>query len=206
MSLISLTDAMKKLPLVAILRGITPSEVLDYAKVLIDIGYRVIEVPLNSPDALKSIKLLSDEYADIAIIGAGTVVTKDEVDQVIKAGGRIIISPHSDVELIRFSKLKGLYCVPGFYTPTEGFAALHAGADALKFFPADTAGPKGLKAITTVLSGIDIYPVGGVSPQNQDEFVIAGASGFGLGSGLYKAGMGLEEFTTNAKNYAEYYL
>ncbi|MEI8624796.1 hypothetical protein P4S67_11200 [Pseudoalteromonas sp. B137] len=112
MSLISLTHAMKQLPLVAILRGITPSEVLDYAKVLIDIGYRVIEVPLNSPDALKSIKLLSDKYADIAIIGAGTVVTKDEVDQVIKAGGRIIISPHSDVELIRFSKLKGLYCVP----------------------------------------------------------------------------------------------
>jgi 2-dehydro-3-deoxyphosphogalactonate aldolase len=206
MSLISLTQAMKQLPLVAILRGITPNEVLDYAKVLIDIGYRVIEVPLNSPDAFKSIELLSKKYADIAIIGAGTVVTKNEVEKVIEAGGRIIISPHSDVELIRFRKSKGLYCVPGFYTPTEGFAALHAGADALKFFPADTAGPKGLKAITAVLSGINIYPVGGVSPKNQDEFVNAGASGFGLGSGLYKAGMGLEEFTANAKKYAAYYL
>ncbi len=203
--MITLQQAMQQLPLVAILRGITPSEVLDYAHVLVDLGYRVIEVPLNSPSPYESIKLLSEKYGDQVVIGAGTVVNKQQVDEVQQAGGRIIISPHADVEVIRYSKQQGLYSVPGFYTPTEGYAAIHAGADALKLFPAETAGPAGLKAMTTILPKIDILPVGGVSPDNMHIYMDAGASGFGLGSGLYKAGMSLADFTDNATRYVEFY-
>ncbi len=202
---ISLKDALNELPLVAILRGVTPEEVIAIADVLVEQGYKVIEVPLNSPRPYESIKLLSDKYGENLVIGAGTVVSKEQVDQVELAGGRIIISPHADVEIIKYSKAKNLYCVPGFFNPTEAYAAIHAGADSLKLFPADTLGPKGLKAMSVVLPDIQILPVGGVSPDTMQAFIDAGASGFGLGSGLYKAGMSVEQVKHNALAYVQGY-
>lgn len=201
--MITLTQAMDSLPLVAILRGIKPSEVLEFADVLVQNGFKVIEIPLNSPSPYESIKLLSDKYGNDVVIGAGTVITKEQVDLVQAAGGRIIISPHSDAELIEYTKHKKLYSVPGFMTPSEAYRAIHAGADALKLFPADSFGPKGLKAIGTVMPDIAILPVGGVEPDNIPAYIDAGASGFGLGSGLYKAGMTLSDFTTKTVHYVK---
>ncbi|MDO6680108.1 MULTISPECIES: 2-dehydro-3-deoxy-6-phosphogalactonate aldolase [unclassified Shewanella] len=202
---ITLKEAMSKMPLVAILRGVTPAEVLDVADILVTAGYRVIEVPLNSPSPYESIKLLSDRYGNDVIIGAGTVVSQEQVDLVEAAGGRIIISPHADAKLIRYSKAKDLYCVPGFFTPSDAYAAINAGADSLKLFPADAFGPMGLKAMSVVLPDIDILPVGGVSPDTMQAFIDAGASGFGLGSGLYKAGMSVEQVKHNALAYVQGY-
>ena len=198
---ITLSQAMTELPLIAILRGITPNEVLDFAAVLVNNGFKVIEVPLNSPSPYESIKLLSDKYGDQVIIGAGTVVTKEQVDLVKVAGGRIIISPHADADVIRYTKQQQLYSVPGFMSPTEAYSAFHAGADALKLFPADSFGPSGLKAITTIMPDIAVFPVGGVEPSNMQAYVDSGAKGFGLGSGLYKSGMSLNDFTTRTENY-----
>ncbi|WP_144208151.1 2-dehydro-3-deoxy-6-phosphogalactonate aldolase [Shewanella donghaensis] len=202
---ITLKEAMSQMPLVAILRGVTPAEVLDVADVLVTAGYRVIEVPLNSPSPYESIKLLSYKYGNDVIIGAGTVVTKEQVDLVEAAGGRIIISPHADAELIRYSKAKDLYCVPGFFTPSDAYAAINAGADSLKLFPADAFGPKGLKAMSVVLPDIDILPVGGVSPDTMQAFLDSGAKGFGLGSGLFKAGMTISQVQQNANAYVDGY-
>ncbi|MEZ9236725.1 2-dehydro-3-deoxy-6-phosphogalactonate aldolase [Shewanella sp. 10N.286.52.A9] len=203
---ISLTDALKELPLVAILRGVTPEEVIAIADVLVAAGYRVIEVPLNSPNPYESIKRLSEKYGDSVVIGAGTVVSKEQVDLVKEAGGRIIISPHADIDIIQYSKKLSLYSVPGFLNPTEAYAAINAGADSLKLFPADTVGPKGLKAMSVVLpKEIPILPVGGVSPNTMKAFLDAGASGFGLGSGLYKAGMSVEQTKQNALSYVDGY-
>ncbi|WP_240433856.1 2-dehydro-3-deoxy-6-phosphogalactonate aldolase [Shewanella japonica] len=203
---ISLTDALKELPLVAILRGVTPEEVIAIADVLVAVGYRVIEVPLNSPNPYESIKRLSEKYGDSVVIGAGTVVSKEQVDLVKEAGGRIIISPHADIDIIQYSKKLSLYSVPGFLNPTEAYAAINAGADSLKLFPADTVGPKGLKAMSVVLpKEMPILPVGGVSPSTMKAFLDAGASGFGLGSGLYKAGMSVEQTKQNALSYVEGY-
>ncbi|KPZ71560.1 2-dehydro-3-deoxy-6-phosphogalactonate aldolase [Shewanella sp. P1-14-1] len=203
---ISLTDALKELPLVAILRGVTPEEVIAIADVLVAAGYRVIEVPLNSPNPYESIKRLSEKYGDSVVIGAGTVVSKEQVDLVKEAGGRIIISPHADIDIIQYSKKLSLYSVPGFLNPTEAYAAINAGADSLKLFPADTVGPKGLKAMSVVLpKEMPILPVGGVSPSTMKAFLDAGASGFGLGSGLYKAGMSVAQTKQNALSYVEGY-
>ncbi|WP_225442224.1 2-dehydro-3-deoxy-6-phosphogalactonate aldolase [Shewanella sp. WPAGA9] len=203
---ISLTDALKELPLVAILRGVTPEEVIAIADVLVAAGYRVIEVPLNSPNPYESIKRLSEKYGDSVVIGAGTVVSKEQVDLVKEAGGRIIISPHADIDIIQYSKKLSLYSVPGFLNPTEAYAAINAGADSLKLFPADTVGPKGLKAMSVVLpKEMPILPVGGVSPSTMKAFLDAGASGFGLGSGLYNAGMSVEQTKQNALSYVEGY-
>ncbi|WP_231919033.1 MULTISPECIES: 2-dehydro-3-deoxy-6-phosphogalactonate aldolase [unclassified Shewanella] len=203
---ISLTDALKELPLVAILRGVTPEEVIAIADVLVAAGYRVIEVPLNSPNPYESIKRLSEKYGESVVIGAGTVVSKEQVDLVKEAGGRIIISPHADIDIIQYSKKLSLYSVPGFLNPTEAYAAINAGADSLKLFPADTVGPKGLKAMSVVLpKEMPILPVGGVSPSTMKAFLDAGASGFGLGSGLYKAGMSAEQTKQNALSYVEGY-
>ncbi|MBQ4891642.1 2-dehydro-3-deoxy-6-phosphogalactonate aldolase [Shewanella sp. UCD-FRSSP16_17] len=206
MMTISLTDALKELPLVAILRGVTPEEVIAIADVLVAAGYRVIEVPLNSPNPYESIKRLSEKYGESVVIGAGTVVSKEQVDLVKEAGGRIIISPHADIDIIQYSKKLSLYSVPGFLNPTEAYAAINAGADSLKLFPADTVGPKGLKAMSVVLpKEMPILPVGGVSPSTMKAFLDAGASGFGLGSGLYKAGMSAEQTKQNALSYVEGY-
>jgi len=205
MSAITLTAAMDQLPLVAILRGIIPEQVIEIANVIKEAGFRVIEVPLNSPEPYASIHALSECMGDEVLIGAGTVLDMEQVDRVSAAGGRIIISPNVNTDVIGYSKEQGLYSLPGFYTPTEAFAAIRAGADALKMFPADTLGPRGLKAMSAVLPSIPVLPVGGVSADSMSDFIQAGARGFGLGSGLYKAGMDTEAVKVNAEAYVDAY-
>lgn len=204
MSAINFSAAMEKLPLVAILRGVKPDEIIEMADAIRAAGFSMIEVPLNSPDPIQSIEKLVNHMGDEVLVGAGTVLTKEQVDQIDAVGGRLIVSPHTDVELIRYSKEKNLYNVPGFITPTEGFAAIHAGADAIKMFPASLAGPGGLKAMLDVLPRTTpVFPVGGVSADNLGEYLSVGARGFGLGSGLYKAGMSVAEVEANARAYVE---
>lgn len=176
-------------PLIAILRGITPNEVTPICKVLIDAGIDRIEVPLNSPNPLESIETLAKSLGDTALIGAGTVLTLGQVRSVHGVGGQMIVSPNADPDVIRTTKELGMQSYPGVLTPTECFSALAAGADGLKVFPAFKLGTDGLKAIRAVLPPeTEVYGVGGVGPADFAEWVAAGASGFGLGSSLYKPG------------------
>jgi 2-dehydro-3-deoxyphosphogalactonate aldolase len=178
-----------RLPLVAILRGVTPEEVLAIAHALVDAGFAIIEVPLNSPRPLESVRLLHEAFGDSVLIGAGTVTSAEYVRHVADAGGRLIVMPHSDPAVVRAAKGMGLACVPGVATPTEGFAALANGADALKLFPAELLTPAVLRAMRSVFpTETRFLPVGGISPETMAEYVAAGASGFGLGSALYKRG------------------
>ena len=185
----SFAEAMAALPLVAILRGIKPGEALAIGEALVAAGFRLIEVPLNSPDPFASIDLLAKALAGRAVVGAGTVLRVEDVDALAAAGGRLVVSPHTDVEVIAHAKARGLIAVPGFATPSEGFAALKAGADALKLFPAEAAPPNVLKAMKAVLpKAVAVLPVGGIAPETMAAYVAAGAAGFGLGSALYKPG------------------
>ncbi|MFZ6765791.1 2-dehydro-3-deoxy-6-phosphogalactonate aldolase [Undibacterium sp. Di26W] len=189
-SLISFDQAFTALPLVAILRGIRPEEVQAIAMGLYETGFRIIEVPLNSPSALESISLLSRSLPEDALCGAGTVLSADAVRQVHEAGGRLIVMPHADTQVISEAKAQGLYCVPGVCTLTEAFAALHAGADAVKLFPAELITPPIVSAMRAVLPAtLRLLPVGGITPDNMQAYLQAGVSGFGLGSALYKPGM-----------------
>ncbi len=185
---------------VAILRGITPAEIEPVCKALIAAGITQIEVPMNSPEVLTSIARASKAFADRASIGAGTVVTLDELDAVEAAGARFIVSPNCDTEIIAETRRRGLGSYPGVMTPTEAFAALHAGATALKIFPADTVGPGHIKAIRAVLPPeLPILGVGGVSPDNFGIYLDAGCNGFGLGTFLYKPGRPADEVGARAK-------
>ena len=166
-----LDTCLEQLPLVAILRGVRPDEVEAIASAIADAGFCCIEVPLNSPDPIDSIERLSDRFGDRAVIGAGTVLDPDDVPRIAAAGGRLIVMPHSDVAVIRAAKQAGLYCVPGFATPTEAFAALGAGADALKLFPAEANPPAVLKAMRAVLpAATRVLPVGGISPDTMSSY------------------------------------
>lgn len=192
------------LPLVAILRGITPGEAADVGDVLVEAGFRILEVPLNSPDALRSIDIMQERFGDRALVGAGTVLSPARVDEVAAAGGKIIVMPHADVAVIRAAKAAGLYCLPGVSTPTEAFAALDAGADALKIFPAELIGPHVLKAWRAVLpKDLALLPVGGIEPGNMAVYVAAGANGFGIGGALYAPGRSLSDTTTRAQAFAQ---
>ena len=194
------------LPLIAILRGITPDEVADVATVLVSEGITTIEVPLNSPDAMTSIKKLSDELADKAVIGAGTVLTAEEVEAVHAVGGQLIVSPNCDAEVIATTKRLNLQSWPGVFTPTECFAALQAGADGLKLFPGSMAGPSGLKAIRAILpKGTKVYAVGGAGADNFAEWIAASADGFGLGTALYSPGLTAEEVAARAQTIVQAY-
>jgi 2-dehydro-3-deoxyphosphogalactonate aldolase len=187
------------LPLIAILRGLNPNEAVDIASVLIDAGITTIEVPTNSPDPFDSIARIVDAFGDRAAIGAGTVLTCAHVDAVAQAGGTLIVSPNCDVDVIRHTKAQGLQSWPGVFTPTEAFAALHAGADGLKLFPGSMAGPSGLKAMRAILpQGTKVYAVGGAGPENFDEWITASADGFGLGSALYQPGMSTADVAKTA--------
>jgi 2-dehydro-3-deoxyphosphogalactonate aldolase len=178
------------LPLIAILRGVRPDEAVAIGETLLDAGFRVIEVPLNSPAALASIRRLAEAFGDRARIGAGTVLTVEQVRDVAAAGGTLVVSPNANPAVIRATKAAGLWSAPGVATPTEGFAALDAGADVLKLFPAEQLPPAVVKAWRAVLPrDVPLVPVGGVAPETMAAFVSAGAAGFGLGSALYKPGM-----------------
>jgi 2-dehydro-3-deoxyphosphogalactonate aldolase len=174
--------------LVAILRGITPPEAVAVGQVLVNAGFAIIEVPLNSPDPLQSIRLLR-EHCPQALVGAGTVLTPSQVQDVQAAGGQLVVSPHCDTQVIAATLRCGMVSLPGVFTPTEAFAALAAGAHALKVFPAEASSPAALKAMLAALpAGTAMLPVGGIHAQNLGPWHAAGAAGFGIGSNLYKPG------------------
>lgn len=194
--------AFTQLPLIAILRGIKPSEVEAVAMALYAEGFRLIEVPMNSPNALESIQLLKRCLPDDAVLGAGTVLSAQAVGQVRDAGGTLIVMPHADINVITAAKQAGLFCVPGVATLTEAFAALQAGADALKLFPAELITPSVLKAMRAVLPpSLRLLPVGGISPERMAEYRQAGAAGFGLGSALFAPGMDANEVAKCARSF-----
>ena len=197
-------QAFAHLPLVAILRGVKPSEVEPIALALYAEGFRLIEVPMNSPDALVSIAKLAACLPADALLGAGTVLSVEVVTQVREAGGRLIVMPHADVAVIRAAKQLGLVCVPGAATPTEAFAAAHAGADALKLFPAELVTPTVLKAMRAVLPpALRLLPVGGITPDSMAVYRKAGAAGFGLGSALYAPGMSAADVAQRARDFVK---
>jgi 2-dehydro-3-deoxyphosphogalactonate aldolase len=196
---IDLETAMAALPLVAILRGLTADEAPAVGAALVEAGFRIIEVPLNSPDPLRSLETLADRFGDDALIGAGTVMSPEAARQTADAGGRLVVMPHSDAAVIRAAKEAGAWCLPGVATPTEGFAALAAGADALKLFPGEALPPNVVKAWTAVFpKTVALLPVGGITPEAMAAYVAAGAAGFGIGSALYKPGLAPAQVATRA--------
>jgi 2-dehydro-3-deoxyphosphogalactonate aldolase len=202
--MIDLTSALAQLPLVAILRGIRPDEIDAAADVLMEAGFRLIEVPLNSPDPLVSIERLARRVGDAALVGAGTVLSVEQVGQVQDAGGALIVSPNTNVAVIAESARRGLVSLPGYFTPSEAFSALEAGASGLKLFPAEAATPAVVKAQRAVLpKGIPLLAVGGITPTNMEPWRQAGADGFGLGSALYRSGMTAADLGTNARSFAK---
>jgi 2-dehydro-3-deoxyphosphogalactonate aldolase len=191
-----------QLPLVAILRGVRPEEVVPIGQALVEAGFAIIEVPLNSPRPLESIERLASSLGAEVLVGAGTVTSPAQVEEVKCAGGRIVVMPHADTRVISAAKSLGMVCIPGIATPTEAFAAIAAGADALKLFPAEMLTPPVLKAMLSVLPmGTRLLPVGGITPERMGAFWTAGASGFGLGSALYKPNAGTEEVGRNARAF-----
>ena len=186
--------------LIAILRGITPSETVDVCQALVAAGITMIEVPLNSPEALTSIALASNSLSDAAAIGAGTVLTKKQVWAVSDAGGTFIVSPDTNKQVIEETVRLQMLSYPGVFTPTDAFRAVKSGATGLKFFPAEVLGPKGIKAMKAVLPPeIPLYAVGGANPDNFTEYFAAGCTGFGLGTYIYKPGMSATDVAERAR-------
>ena len=191
-------------PLVAIIRGVTPDEAAGVGRALFEGGIRIVEVPLNSPDPFDSIKRLAGELGDSALVGAGTVLDPKDVDRVKHAGGRIVVSPNTNPQVIRATVEVGMVSSPGFFTPTEAFEALANGAHALKLFPAEAASPKVVKAVRAVLpSDVPIVVVGGVTPESMGGWLECGADGFGLGGGLFKPGQSAAGTLAKARAYVE---
>jgi 2-dehydro-3-deoxyphosphogalactonate aldolase len=189
-------------PLIAIIRGVTPDEAEAIGDAIYESGIRIVEVPLNSPDPLKSIERLAKRVGEQMLVGGGTVLTPDDARRVRDAGGRIIISPNTNRDVIAETAAGGMISCPGYFTPSEAVAALQAGATALKLFPAEGAPPEVLKAHLAVLpKDVPILVVGGVRPDNMKQWIDAGASGFGLGGGLYKAGQSAAETLDKARAY-----
>ncbi len=185
--------------IIAILRGITPTEIVDACEALAGAGITMIEIPLNSPDALTSVKKAADAFAGRAKIGAGTVLTIANVDAVKAAGGSFIVSPNCDPAVIAHTVAEGLGSYPGVFSPTEAFAAIKAGATGLKMFPAEVLGTIGIKAMKAVLPpDIPVYAVGGAGPDNFSAYFAAGCAGFGLGSYIYKPGMSASDIANRA--------
>lgn len=199
-------NLMHGLPLVAILRGIEPDEVEAVGDVLTGQGFGLIEVPLNSPQPLESIERLARLFPK-SMIGAGTVLTAEEVRQTREAGGRLIVSPNFNPEVVREAVKLGLICLPGVLTPTEAFAAMDAGAHGLKLFPAEVAPPRVVKALRAVIPvDVPLLPVGGINTKNMAEYLAQGATGFGIGSALYKRGKSVADIERDARVFASAYV
>jgi 2-dehydro-3-deoxyphosphogalactonate aldolase len=193
---------LEQCPLVAIIRGVAPDEAVAVGEALFAGGIRIIEVPLNSPDPFRSIGLLAAALGDRALIGAGTVLDPADVARVADAGGKLVVSPNTNPEVIAASVRAGLVSSPGYFTPSEAFSALRAGAHALKLFPAEAASPKMVKAQRAVLPrDVPLLVVGGIEPGNMRPWLDAGANGFGLGSGLYKPSQPPEQVERQARAY-----
>jgi 2-dehydro-3-deoxyphosphogalactonate aldolase len=189
-------------PLISVIRGVTPDEAEAVGEAIYEAGIRIIEVPMNSPDPLGSIEKLARRMGDLALIGAGTVLNRQQVADVQAAGGQIIVSPNTNTDVIAASVDAGLVSCPGFFTPSEGFAAIEAGAHALKLFPAEAATPAYVKAQRAVLpKDIPLLVVGSVKPELMGAWVEAGANGFGLGSGVFKPGKTPEQVLESARAY-----
>lgn len=197
-------DAFEDLPLVAILRGLEPKDADAVGDALVEAGFRLIEVPLNSPDPLASIAKLAERHGDGIVIGAGTVLTPDAARDVVVRGGRLVVMPHGDPAVIEAAKKAGAWCIPGAATPTEAFAAFAAGADAVKLFPGEALPPAVLKSWRSVFPPeMRLLPVGGVGIGNMADYVAAGASGFGIGSALFRAGKSAEDVAADARAFAD---
>ena len=194
--------AMNGLPLVAILRGIRPRQAPEVGSALVEAGFGLIEVPLNSPRPLQSIEALAAQFPD-ALVGAGTVLTVKEVGEVQAAGGQLIVSPNFNPAVVREAVRLGLVCLPGVLTASEAFGALEAGAAGLKLFPAEMIPPAAVKALRAVIAAdVALLPVGGVTPHNMAQYRAAGASGFGIGSALFKPGLDAAQVGDNARDFA----
>ena len=199
-----LAQAMAELPLVAILRGVQPAEAVAIGETLVAAGFRILEVPLNSPEPFASIAALADRFEGEALVGAGTVIDPADVARLREAGGQLVVTPHTDPRVIEAAKAAGMACLPGVATPSEAFAALRAGADALKLFPAETLGTVALKAWRAVLPAkVALLPVGGITPESMAPWRAAGAAGFGLGSALYRPGDAPARVATAAAQFVE---
>lgn len=198
-------DATARLPLLAILRGVTPEEVVPIGQALLDQGFNALEVPLNSPDALHSVALLRHAFPK-ALVGAGTVTQVAEVAAVKAAGGQLVVSPNFDPAVVLATRQAGLLSLPGVCTPSEAFAALGAGVHGLKLFPAELVPPPVLKAMRAVLPpSAQVWPVGGITPAGMAAYLAAGAHGFGLGSALYQPGFSAHEVGRRAADFANAY-
>lgn len=198
----ALSDWIGRIPLVAILRGVTPDAVVGIGEALVAAGIVVVEVPLNSPEPIESIRRLAAALGDRALVGAGTVRSAEAVAAVKEAGGTLIVTPHADVAVVKAAKARGMIALPGFLTPTEAFALVDAGADGLKLFPAEAAGPAVLKAMRAVLPpALPVLPVGGIGVETMEGYLKAGAAGFGLGSALYRPGDGAEVVGERARAF-----
>lgn len=196
------TEALAACPLIAILRGLRPDEAVPVGQVLVGAGFRIIEVPLNSPQPLLSIAALSRAFPHI-VVGAGTVLTPSEAGAVQAAGGRLVLAPNFNTEVVREARELGLACVPGVMTPSEAFAALACGVTALKLFPAEMIAPAAVKALRAVLPAQALLlPVGGITVGNLAAYRAAGANGFGIGSALFKPGMSQAELERSAQAFA----
>lgn len=197
-------QAWQQLPMVAILRGITPDEVLPMADMLYEAGWRMLEVPLNSPDPLHSISRLLSHCGDRMLIGAGTVLEEGQVQQLAAIGAQLVVSPNCNPDVIRAARAAGMIALPGVQTATECFTALAAGAHGLKFFPAELVPPGAIRALRSVLPPQSkVLPVGGVTPDSMAEYVAAGANGFGIGGALYKAGDSVARVREQARRFAD---